>query len=76
VDALSRDVDVGDVEGLGGNQAIDRLGEQDPKLRGVYIGRCQEGFVAIQAGTQVVIVLGEHVHLGKGWERKAQTQKA
>ena len=76
VDAFLRDVDVGNIERLSCNQAIDRLREEGSELRGVYVGWRQESFVGIQAGTRIVIVLGEHVHLGGGWERKAQTQEA
>src|SRR5262249_10450379 len=52
---------VGHVERLGINLAINRKREQYPKAARTYIGCIQPGFTEIRAGPSVVVVLGEHV---------------
>ena len=55
------DVDVGDVERLGVDQAVGRDGEEFAEGGGVYVGEGENGFFVVEAGAGVVVVVGENV---------------
>ena len=52
---------LGDVQGLGEDIAIHRLGEDLPEVGRVDVAGGEDGLRQVRAGARVVVVLGEHV---------------
>ena len=49
-----------DIEGLGKELSIDREREELPELRGVDVGRGQDGLIYVLPGALVVVVISQY----------------
>ena len=71
-EALAGDGDLGNIEGLRVDVAIDLEGEDFAKLGGIHVGRSESGFVEVCRSTCVVGLCGEDL----GTELRGQTKRS